>query len=164
MVHDTINQKRKYKQFRMKVIMSEQTARWLSRSIAILSAILVITGLGISVLARIVSGQGVIFSHQFFTPLLTITYGVVGILVASRHPRNFIGWIFCSVGFLSALNMLAVGYALYSELVIITGSLPGAAFARWLDHWIWIPNVLLPITFTLLLFPDGKLLSVRWRF
>jgi hypothetical protein len=35
--------------------------------------------------------------------------------------------------------------------------------ARWFSIWIWIPNVLLPVTFTLLLFPDGKLLSARWR-
>src|SRR6185369_8198290 len=98
---------------------------------------------------------------QFFTPILTVTYGVVGALVASRHPRNPIGWIFCVIGFLSALNMLSAGYALYSELV--NSALPGAALARWFSIWIWIPNALLPITFTLLLFPDGKVLSAHWR-
>jgi two-component system NarL family sensor kinase len=141
--------------------MSEQTARRLSWSIAVLSFIVVMIGLIISVHALLVSGQGVTFSHQFFTPLLTTTYCVVGALVASRHPRNPIGWIFCTIGFLSALNMLSAGYALYSEL--LTGSLPSAAFASWLNRWIWIPNVLLPITFPLLLFPDGQLLSARWR-
>lgn len=145
----------------MKVIMSEQSANRIAWSIAVFSVLLVIAGLVISVLALIASGQGVIFSHQFFTPLLTITYCVVGALVASRHPRNPIGWIFCTIGFLSALNMLSAGYALYGELV--TNSLPGVAFAGWFNHWIWIPNVLLPITFNLLLFPDGKLLSTRWH-
>lgn len=141
--------------------MSEKTARHLSWSIAGVAVLMVLSGLVISVLALTISGQGVIFSHQFFTPVLTITYCVVGVLVASRHPRNPIGWIFCTIGWLSALNMLSAGYALYSELVI--SSLPGATFARWLNHWVWIPNVLLPFTFTLLLFPDGKLLSPRWR-
>lgn len=141
--------------------MSQKTARRLSWSIAVLSLLLVMTGLVISILALIVSGRGVTFSHQFFTPLLTTTYCVVGALVASRHPRNPIGWIFCTIGFLSALNMLAAGYALYSELV--NSALPGAALARWFSIWIWIPSALLPITFTLLLFPDGKVLSVRWR-
>jgi signal transduction histidine kinase len=144
-------------------MMSEQSARRLSWSIAVFSFVLVMTGLVISILALIVSGRGVTFSHQFFMPVLTITYCVVGALVASRHPRNPIGWMFCVIGFLSALNLLSAGYALYGELVIMAGSLPGAALARWLDHWIWIPNGLLPITFTLLLFPDGKLLSARWR-
>lgn len=141
--------------------MSEKTARYLSRSIAAVAVLLVMTGLVISILALIDSGRGVTFSHQFFTPLLTVTYGVVGALIASRHPRNPIGWIFCTIGFLSALNMLAAGYALYGELV--NSALPGAAPARWLSIWVWMPNVLLPFTFTLLLFPDGRLLSKRWR-
>ncbi|MCL4249522.1 MAG: GAF domain-containing sensor histidine kinase [Anaerolineae bacterium] len=141
--------------------MSEQTARHLSRSMMVISVLLVTVGLAISILALVVSGQGVTFSHQFFTPLLTITYGVVGALVASQHPRNPIGWMFCAIGFLSALNMLATGYALYSDLAM---PMPGAAFARWLSIWIWIPNMLLPITFTLLLFPDGKLISPRWQY
>jgi two-component system, NarL family, sensor kinase len=143
--------------------MNEQTARRLSWSIAVLSFLLVMAGLGISVHALIASEQGVTFSHQFFTPLLTTTYCVVGALVASRHPRNPIGWMFCATGFFSALNMLSSGYALYSERVLMNDQLPGAMLARWLTIWIWIPNVLLPVTFPLLLFPDGNLLSMRWR-
>lgn len=143
----------------MKLLMNEPTARRLSWSIAGLSILVVVTGLVISLLALINSGRGVTFSHQFFTPPLTITYCVVGALIASRHPRNVIGWIFCTIGFLSALNMLSAGYALYSELV---RSMPGEALARWFSIWIWIPNTLLPITFTLLLFPDGRLLSRHW--
>jgi signal transduction histidine kinase len=123
----------------------------------------VLIGLILSILALTANGNQATFSHQFFTPLLTITYCVVGALVASRHPRNPIGWMFCATGFLSAFNMLSSGYALYSELALINDSLPGAMFARWLTLWIWIPNVLLPVTFPLLLFPDGNLLSTRWR-
>ncbi|MBI5670417.1 MAG: GAF domain-containing sensor histidine kinase [Chloroflexi bacterium] len=143
--------------------MSEKTAQRLSWSIAVFSVLLVITGLVISILALVVSGRGVTFSHQFFTPVLTLTYGVVGALVASRHPRNPIGWIFSAIGFLSALNMLSAGYASYDKLVLMNVSLPGTVMVGWLSTWIWIPNALLPITFTLLLFPDGKLLSTRWR-
>jgi hypothetical protein len=162
-VHDTIVQQREVRNVRLKIIMSEQTARRLSWSIAVWSFIVVMIGLGVSIHALVVSGQGVTFSHQFFTPLMTLTYGVFGALVASRHPRNPIGWMFCAIGLLSAFNMLSSGYALYSELALINDSLPGAMFARWLTIWIWIPNVLLPVTFPLLLFPDGKLLSTRWR-
>lgn len=139
--------------------MSEKTARRLSWSIAVIAVAVVMSGLVISIHAMIVSGRGVTFSHQFFTPVLTMTYGVVGALVASRHPRNPIGWIFCAIGFLSALNMLAVGYALYSELVM---PIPGTGLARWLNRWVWIPNVILPLTFVLLMFPNGRLPSRRW--
>jgi len=27
-----------------------------------------------------------------------LTFSVVGAIIASRHPRNTIGWLFCSVG------------------------------------------------------------------
>ncbi len=100
------------------------------------------------------------FSHQFFTPALTIAYCVVGALVASQHPRNPIGWMFCATGLLSALNMLSAGYDLYDRLAGLNGTLPGAALARWLNLWLWLPNTLLPFTFVLLLFPTGRLLSV----
>lgn len=148
--------------FRMKTHMSEQTAWRLSWSIAVVSVLLAFGGLVLSILAQHAAGTGMIFSHQFFTPLLTITYCGVGALVASRHPRSPIGWMFCATGLLSALNMLSTGYALYAPAVAPEALLPGAALARWLSLWVWLPNVLLPFTFLLLLFPDGKLISTRW--
>jgi two-component system NarL family sensor kinase len=147
----------------MKAKMSKQTARCLVWSIAGFSVLLLVLGLVTSIVALIISGQGMTFSHQFFTPILTITYCVVGALVASRHPQNPIGWIFCAVGLLSALSMVSSGYALYSQFVIRIGRLPGAEFVGWLSTWAWIPSALLPVTFVLLLFPDGKLLSKRWQ-
>jgi len=143
--------------------MSEQAARRLSWSIVAVSVIVVMTGLVFSILAPIADGQGVPLSHQLFTPVATFTYGAVGALVASRHPRNPIGWIFCATGFLSALNMFSVGYVLYDHLAVKSDSLPGTELAWWLDTWVWIPNILLPFTFVLLLFPHGRLPSARWR-
>jgi two-component system NarL family sensor kinase len=141
----------------------ERSARRLSWSIAVLSFIVMMSGLVLSILALTADGKAVPFSHQFFTPILTITYCVVGALVASRHPRNPIGWMFCTIGFLSALNMFSTGYTLYDDLAVVTSSLPGVAVTRWLALWVWIPNIILPVTFALLLFPDGKLASPRWR-
>lgn len=143
--------------------MNQQAARRLSWSIALFSIGVVLTGLILSILALTASRHQAMFSHQFFTPLLTIAYCVVGSLVASRQPRNPIGWMFCATGLFSALNMLSSGYALYSELARMNDPLPGAMFARWLTVWIWIPNVVLPVTFALLLFPDGFFISNRWR-
>ena len=144
--------------------MSEKTVKRLAWSVVMISIVLVTTGLLFSILALLADKDHLgPFPHQFFTPLLTIAYGVVGVLVATHQPRNLIGWMFCATGFLSALNMLSVGYSLYDQHAMTTGSLPGGEFAQWLTIWVWIPNVLLPVTFLLLLFPDGRLLSVRWR-
>jgi hypothetical protein len=35
--------------------------------------------------------------------------------------------------------------------------------AAWFSSWAWIPLVLVPTSLLLLLFPDGRLLSPRWR-
>jgi hypothetical protein len=41
--------------------------------------------------------------------------------------------------------------------------LPGTEWAAWLAYWIWVPGVGPAMTFGLLLFPDGRLPTRRWR-
>lgn len=143
---------------------SRLRSRWLAWSAAALSVALVATGLLLSWLA-LMAGEGSarLAPHQFLNPLITLTFAIVGALVASRHPRNPIGWMLAATGFLSSLNLLAQGYWMYSEAVAVSDSLPGAELAHWLDAWVWFPEVTMPVTFLLLLFPDGRLLSTRWR-
>ncbi len=60
--------------------------------------------LGIAVREAMISGDyRTILTHQTLTPFITIGFAVIGALVASRHPRNPIGWIFVAVGILYAL-------------------------------------------------------------
>ena len=40
-----------------------------------------------------------------------LTFSVVGTIIASRQPRNTIGWLFCSVGVTVGLNSFAGDYA-----------------------------------------------------
>ncbi|MEJ7875732.1 MAG: hypothetical protein WKF62_03655, partial [Solirubrobacterales bacterium] len=81
---------------------------------------------------------------------------------AGRHPDNAIGWIFLSVGVSAGLAQLAGGYAGYW-----TGGHGGSKalgeLAASYGTQSWIPFILLPATFLLLLFPDGRLPSPRWR-
>ena len=69
-------------------------ARPLAWSLAALSVVLVVTGLAGSLLALGQSdSQGGLPPHLWFSPLSTVTFALVGALVASRHPRNPIGWM-----------------------------------------------------------------------
>jgi hypothetical protein len=91
-----------------------------------------------------------------------LTFSVVGAIIASRQPRNAIGWIFCSVGLVVGMTSLTGGYAEYR---IAGGSALGnlAETAAWVSTWTWILLVYVPTSFGLLLFPDGRLPSSRWR-
>ncbi len=85
---------------------------------------------------------------------------VLGALIAVRRPRNPYGWLW--IGFGLAQAVLAFG-ANYAEYAALTGSLPapGTAAAAASMGWVlWV--ALMP--FLMLLFPDGRLPSERWRF
>jgi signal transduction histidine kinase len=132
-------------------------ARPLAWSIAALSLTLAVGGLALSWRA----GPQWQATPLLFGPVTTITYALVGALVASRHPRNPIGWIFSTEGVLFGLVILASNYWMAGQSG--EANLPGIEIAQWLSLWIWIPTTMLPLTFLLLLFPDGRLPSARWR-
>ena len=94
--------------------------------------------------------------------VLALTFPTVGAVIASRRPRNAVGWIFCVTGLCGGASIFSAQYAIYA-LVTNPGSLPVGVFAAWIGTWIWLPSVTLTITFLLLLFPHGRLLSPRWR-
>jgi signal transduction histidine kinase len=86
---------------------------------------------------------------------------LIGIVLASRQPRNFIGWLFLVAGLGLALGNFTTAYGLYA-LKANPGSLPAGRALAWVGNWVWtIPVTLL--VYLLLLFPTGRLLSRRWR-
>jgi signal transduction histidine kinase len=86
----------------------------------------------------------------------------LGALIASRHPRNPIGLLFGVIGATQAGVEFATEYAVYG-LITRPGSVPGGSLMAWFGDWLWFPGYALILTFLLLLFPDGRLLSRRWR-
>jgi hypothetical protein len=95
--------------------------------------------------------------------LVFVSFATVGALVASRQPGNLIGWIFCALGLFLPLAGASEEYALYA-LVTKPGSLPGGEVMAWLAAWFAGAINFAMLAFVLLLFPDGRLLSRRWRF
>lgn len=94
--------------------------------------------------------------------VLGATYPIVGWIIASRRPSNAIGWIFLAIGLSQALDTFASQYATVG-LVTAPGSLAGADLLSWVAIWAWVPGFTLLLTVSVLLFPDGKLPSPRWR-
>jgi signal transduction histidine kinase len=86
--------------------------------------------------------------------------GVVGWVLARRRPDNAIGWLYLVVWF-----GVAVGFSMLEEYAVWASRHDGPFLttAIWLSNWIWVPIFGLLLTYPFLLFPDGTLLSRRWR-
>jgi hypothetical protein len=66
-----------------------------------------------------------------------------------------------AIGVLFAISILARDYAAYA-LLDHSNSVPFGEVMAWLSTWVAIPALALG-TFFVLLFPDGRVLSPRWR-
>ena len=97
-----------------------------------------------------------------FGVLMAITFGTVGLLISVRVRGNRIGWLFAAIGLGSALQELIAAYVRYGGLVA-PGSLPWVGQIAWFETWDWVPVAGGATTFLLLLFPDGRPPTPRWR-
>jgi hypothetical protein len=94
--------------------------------------------------------------------VLVLAFSTVGALVASRRPENLIGWLFLSGAGLWISGEFALEYGVYA-LITDPGALPAGAWTAWFGGWARGMGWLLIVAFLLLLFPNGRLPSPRWR-
>jgi hypothetical protein len=94
--------------------------------------------------------------------LAVVSNALVGAVLTSHRPRNPVGWFFVFSAASFAVSEATFRYAVYG-LVIDPGSLPLARAMAWPATWLWVPGVVLVLVFLPLYFPDGRLLSLRWR-
>jgi hypothetical protein len=96
--------------------------------------------------------------------ILAVTVGVyagAGLVITSRLPGNAIGWLLGLIGLSLATTLLMEQYALYG-LATAPGSVPAARLAGWAAGALAVLTVM-PLFFLVLLFPNGRLPSRRWR-
>ena len=97
-----------------------------------------------------------------FGAVILLAFATVGALIASLRPENRIGWLFCLTTLLWALGDFLLEYATYA-LITVPGSLPAGALLGTVGDWLRGLGFFLTLTFLLLLFPNGRLPSPRWR-
>ncbi|HWS80140.1 MAG TPA: hypothetical protein VN178_03880 [Rubrobacter sp.] len=141
--------------------MSRRGAAWLAWSVWAFS--LTLTALSLVLLALNRSHPEIpIYSFWAENILFSVGFSTVGAVIVPRMPaENPVGWLFCGIGFLWAIVHFAGEYAIYT-LLAAPGSLPAGEVASWLYSWPWVIALGL-LVFLALLFPDGRLLSARWR-
>src|SRR5215208_4387808 len=145
--------------------MSTRTAAWLAWSLAALSVMMFVAAIALHVLARSVdspgewSTLGAVGRVLSFLPFLA--FPLVGALVASRRPRNWVGWILLADGLLWTFGAVLDSYRVYG--LARPGSVPFPVATHALSQWLWVPAVGLFAVYLILLFPDGRLPSRRWR-
>jgi hypothetical protein len=96
-----------------------------------------------------------------FPSVMTLPFATVGVVILSRHPRHAIGWVFLGFGAFAAIQALLFEYMIYG-LTLFPGQLPGALTVAWILNSYWLLLLVL-MALLVLLFPDGRLPSRRWR-
>ncbi|MGH2573273.1 MAG: sensor histidine kinase, partial [Actinomycetota bacterium] len=137
--------------------MSSRSARWLAWSLFGLTLLIMLPAAILPLTAQPDA------EDWLLTPVFVAGVGAcatVGALVASRRPRNPIGWLFCAIGLLAALSGLGDEYV--TRGLSNPGSLPGTTFLAWLLGWVYVPG-LASVPMVFLLFPSGRVPTRRWR-
>src|SRR5215203_1798042 len=136
--------------------MSNRTASWLAWSLWAISITLA-TAAAVLGLSETAADLIMVLS----VAVLGLVFGATGAIVASRLPRNPIGWIFCVLALLFEFSVCSDAYVAYGSQA--GGFLPERAWVGWTSQWS--TNALTPalIILCFLVFPTGSLPSARWR-
>jgi signal transduction histidine kinase len=132
-------------------------------SLAALTVLMLVAALVLLGLNADRVGAGRVGSYVLLA-VAVLVYAGTGLLIASRLPGNAIGWLLCLIGLSLAGSMITEQFAVYAVygLATVPGSLPAARLAGWLSGTLAAATVVL-LLFLILLFPDGRLPSRRWR-
>ena len=101
-------------------------------------------------------------SDNFTFILLAIAFSTLGAFLALRRETNRVAWMACAIG----LGISLSGFGLYYTLVAEyspPGQFPAAKLAFLAGDLGWSLALGVMLAFLPLLFPDGRLISARWK-
>lgn len=125
--------------------------------VAVATVLLMTAGTAMTVVAT-----GDVLESVVLGVAYTVGFGAVGWLLWRRVPGNPIGWCFAGSAVTSGVAEVAHGWAALAVAGDI-GLGTTARFGAVLDTYGWAPSAVLGACLPLLLLPDGRLLSARWR-
>jgi hypothetical protein len=88
-----------------------------------------------------------------------LPFGLVGAVIVARQPANAIGWLCAGIGLGTGVFQFMEDYSQYA----LAHDLPGGIALGLLGIMPWHGLLTLMAVFLPLLFPDGRLVSPRWR-
>jgi two-component system NarL family sensor kinase len=92
----------------------------------------------------------------------SLAFTWMGCVLLVRRPGHPMGPLLCLIGLVDAISQVPFAYARYT-IVHSPGSLPFGAAMLWLNTWAFAPATALIGLVLPLVFPEGRLLSPRWR-
>jgi hypothetical protein len=139
---------------------SARTAAWTAFVLTVAMSLLAL------LLGVLTTAHGVAHSHNpmasaVIAVVMAAPFISVGPLLVARRPDNAIGWLFCGVAVAWAFSAFTAswgGWTLYGG-----GNLPAPEIAVWASNAVVVAPLFVGPLYLMLLFPDGRLLSRRWR-
>jgi signal transduction histidine kinase len=120
------------------------------------AAVATIVSLGTATVAAIGHDVALLLAPQ------SLAFAWMGAVLLARRPGHPMGPLLCLIGLTDALCQLPFAYARYT-VVHAPGSLPFGTAALWATTWVFAPATSLIGLVLPLVFPEGRLLSPRWR-
>ncbi len=139
----------------------EQRARIVAVVMVIVGIVVIASVVGLTVRAEALPDDTTVLVGWIGQGVATLAFLLSGAIIVSRQPRNVIGWLLVVPGLLAPLSDVAQLWLVGLD-PIPTRADPLIWLSIWITDWSWI-LLIFPIFLILLTFPNGRLLSPRWR-
>jgi signal transduction histidine kinase len=133
--------------------------RWLAGALGLVT-VLVAAGAVAAALAASWTFDDALQGFVVSNIVIGVSFGLCGVLIAWHRPSSPLGWMYAAGGLCQTLSALA------APLAVVLDDRGAATWMLRLDvtvfQWAWPINIAM-IPISLLLLPDGRLASPRWR-